>query len=715
MLLRQPLGALRLARQVPALSAPLALARTPLAAVPATRLATTGLGAARFLSSSFGAASRPRAQNSSSPRPLASSVILQQTRARWSFAKYGFISSKFADRHPWVATLIRIFGSVILGIVLIVGGILLHDMCTYSDRHVDRVPSNPLSLHPRRGGPKNLPIIEANLDDEEDEIKKAIGDKPRLVIIGGGFGAVALIQSLPSDAYNVTVVCPTTYFSFTPLLPSACVGTVEVRSVVEPLRKIIARVHGHYVCGQAVDVALSERLLEVELPGESGPIRAYLPYDKLVVAVGSRSNDHGVKGLENCFQLKTIPDAQGVRRRIMDNLEAASLPTTTPEERKRLLSFVVCGGGPTGVEFAAELADMLNEDVAQYFPRILKDDIKVSIIQSRDHILNTYSEKISDYAEKHFARTKVHVIANARVQEVTPDRVILTQKDADGNNVLKEIDAGFVLWSTGIAMQPFTKRMVEQLPNQFHSKAVQVDAFLRVEGAPKGTVYCIGDASTIHLDMLNDLLKLWERFDTNKDNKLDAAEWHAMAKYIKKKYPLTSVNLQKVHDIFVEYDKDHDDALTLNEVAEMFQELGRKVTTLPATAQVASQQGKYIGGMLSKLAKAAPTLKANDLTDLDDEAYYDPFKYAHFGALAYIGNSAVFDYYGWSAAGGLVAMYAWRSVYWGEQSSMRTRFLLMLDWIKRGIFGRDLSRVSLMHTYRGGTVADVSSSKCRAC
>lgn len=209
--------------------------------------------------------------------------------------------------------------------------------------------------------------------------------------------------------------------------------------------------------------------------------------------------------------------------------------------------------------------------------------------------------------------------------------------------------------------------------------------------------------------MLNDLLKLWEKFDTNKDNKLDVNEWHAMAKYIKKKYPLTSVNLQKVHDIFVEYDKDHDDALTLNEVAEMFQALGRKVTTLPATAQVASQQGKYIGKMLSKLAKAAPTLKANDICDLDDEAYFHPFSYAHLGSLAYVGNSAVFDYYGWSAAGGIVAMYAWRSVYWGEQSSMRTRFLLMLDWIKRGIFGRDLSRVSVtvMHT----TGADWSSSK----
>lgn len=79
----------------------------------------------------------------------------------------------------------------------------------------------------------------------------------------------------------------------------------------------------------------------------------FLSYDKLIMACGSVSSTHGVPGLENCFQLKSIADAQAIRRRIMDNFEQASLPTTTPEERKRLLSFVVCGGGPTGVETAA--------------------------------------------------------------------------------------------------------------------------------------------------------------------------------------------------------------------------------------------------------------------------------------------------------------------------------------------------------------------------
>jgi NADH dehydrogenase len=91
--------------------------------------------------------------------------------------------------------------------------------------------------------------------------------------------AVGLIQSLPPAAYNVTLISPQTYFAFTPLLPSACVGTVEVRSLVEPLRKLVARVRGHYLMGAAVDLDMAERLVEVEVPSDQGQgmTRCYVP------------------------------------------------------------------------------------------------------------------------------------------------------------------------------------------------------------------------------------------------------------------------------------------------------------------------------------------------------------------------------------------------------------------------------------------------------
>lgn len=601
------------------------------------------------------------------------------------------------ERYKWTGFFVRFVVSTFFGVIAIGGIILLHDSLTYSERHVDRVPAHGLALNPRVGGPKNLPIIERDLADQEDEFTAALVNKPHLVIVGGGWGAVGVLKDLPVGQYNVTLISPDNFNLFTPLLPSACVGTVEPRTLVEPLRKIIARVRGHYMTGWAVDVDMSERLLEVEVfkDNDGGKMRCYVPYDKLIIAVGSSTNTHGVPGLEHCFQLKTIPDAQAIRRRIMTNLELASLPTTTPVERKKLLSFVVCGGGPTGVEFAAELADMMSEDVLSYFPKLLRSEMSVKVIQSRDHILNTYSEKISEFAEKRFERQDIEVVKNARVKEVFTDKVIVTlkdPKDKDSKPVEREIPAGFVLWSTGIAMNPFVRTLVNKLPNQSHKKAIVVDEHLRVKGSPLGTVYCIGDAATVETNLVDHLVELFDDFDTDKDSKLSYQEWEKMAKTIKKNYPLAGAQFTKVKEIFQAYDTDKDNVITLNECAQAFYEIGRKVTSLPATAQVAAQQGTYLGKKFSSLSKHLKALEANEMPDQPDEAYAKPFSYNHLGSLAYVGNSAVFDFGGYSFAGGLVAMYAWRSVYWSEQSSVRTKVLLMIDWIKRGIFGRDLSK-----------------------
>jgi NADH dehydrogenase FAD-containing subunit len=151
--------------------------------------------------------------------------------------------------------------------------------------------------------------------------------------------------------------------------------------------------------------------------------------------------------------------------------------------------------------------------------------------------------------------------------------------------------------------------------------------------------------------------------------------------------------------LFDLYDSDADNNLNLNELAVLLQEIGNKITALPAvsasppnfdhpshtsqTAQVASQQGKYLGHKLHLLAAKRDTLIANEFPADADDALTGPFTYRHLGSLAYVGNAAVFDFGGLSFTGGLVAMYAWRSIYWSEQVSMRTRALLMIDWIVR--------------------------------
>ncbi|KAI9571431.1 hypothetical protein HD554DRAFT_2236432 [Boletus coccyginus] len=576
--------------------------------------------------------------------------------------------------------------SATAGLFALGTAIFIHDAFTYTDKHIERVPVSPLALHPERGGPKNLPIVNVLLADEEDEEFRKLNEKPKLVIVGGGWGAVSVLQNLSLGDYHVTVVTAETFTTFTPLLPSAAVGTVQVRSLVEPIRKVIARLHGQMIRGKATDLVMSQRLLEVETVGPDGNVqRIYVPYDKLIIAVGSVSSTHGVPGLEHCFQLKTISDAQAIRRRIMDNFETATLPTTTPEERKRLLSFVVCGGGPTGVETAAEIYDFCQEDIMNYFPKICREEVSIHVIQSREHILNTYSDAISK-------RDKVDLITSARVHSVHHDRVMYTLQSPDGTITEHEIPTNFVLWSTGIAMNPLTKRVSDLLPNQVHRKAIEVDAHLRVKGAPLGEVYAIGDCATIETSLVSHLLELVDEADKDKNGKIDFDEFDFMVSRIKQRIPMAESHLQKVRMLFDLYDSDADNSLSLNELCKLLEEIGNKITALPATAQVASQQGRYLGKKLDRLVSQHEVLEANSVKDLD-EAVSGPFRYRHLGSLAYIGNAAVFDLGPLSVMGGLVAMYAWRSVYWSEQVSARTRALLMIDWIIRGVWGRDLSRL----------------------
>ncbi|KAK8033872.1 ef-hand 2 [Apiospora marii] len=591
-------------------------------------------------------------------------------------------------------------GTGVAFVGLLGAAFFLYDASTYKESfEAAECSVSELALRPKRGGPKNLPIADMLIDDDDTDEKRSVKDKPRLVILGGGWGSVALLKELNPDDYHVTVISPKNYFLFTPMLPSVTVGTLEMRSLVEPLRRILARISGHYLRANAEDVDFSHKLVEVSQTDAHGKeIRFYVPYDKLVVAVGSTTNPHGVKGLENCFFLKDINDARKIRNQVMQNLELACLPTTSDSERKRLLSFVVSGGGPTGVEFAAELFDLLNEDLTKRFPKLLRNEISVHIIQSRSHILNTYDEALSKYAEDRFARDQVDVLTNSRVQEVKSDKIIFTQKDEDGKTVTKELPMGFCLWSTGVAQAEFCKRIASQLGHvQTNRHALETDTHLRLNGTPLGDVYCIGDCSTVQNNVADNIVSFLRglAFKHGKDPEtleLSFADWRNLASDVRKKFPQAVAHLRRLDKLFNDYDKDQSGTLDFGELRELLGEIDSKLTSLPATAQRANQQGVYLGKKFNHMARSAPGLTANDIRDGDvDAACYKAFEYHHLGSLAYVGNSAVFDLGGgWGVTGGLWAVYAWRGVYFAQSVGTRTRVLMAMDWMKRGLFGRDL-------------------------
>ncbi|CAF3165364.1 unnamed protein product [Rotaria socialis] len=240
----------------------------------------------------------------------------------------------------------------------------------------------------------------------------SIGTKPRVVILGTGWGAVPFLKHIDSDKYEVVCVSPRNYFLMTPLLPSVSVGTVETRTVIESIRSLVGP-KVKYVEAQCVNVNPKEKLITCNSDGTDVVSRGddvkaiYVPskreggassriikdsartrpqfdmkYDILIVAIGSENNTFNIPGVEeHAHFLKEILDARRIRSAISDAFESAMTPSQTPEERKRLLHFVVVGGGPTGVEFAAELSDLVREDLHHFYPRLVANDVKITLIE----------------------------------------------------------------------------------------------------------------------------------------------------------------------------------------------------------------------------------------------------------------------------------------------------------------------------------------------
>lgn len=229
---------------------------------------------------------------------------------------------------------------------------------------------------------------------------------------------------------------------------------------------------------------------------------------------------------------------------------------------------------------------------------------------------------------------------------------------------------------------------------QTNKHALETDSHLRLNGAPLGDVYAIGDCSTVQNNVADHLVHFlrnleWEKGRDAQTMHITFAEWRGVAQRVKKRFPQAGDHLRRLDKLFEQYDKDKSGTLDFGELHELLLQIDSKLTSLPATAQRAHQQGQYLGRKFNKMALAAPGLRANEIDYGDlDEAVYKAFEYRHMGSLAYIGNAAVFDINGLSFSGGLLAVYLWRSVYFAQSVSLRTRILLAMDWSKRALFGR---------------------------
>ena len=211
--------------------------------------------------------------------------------------------------------------------------------------------------------------------------KTAYKGKPRVVIIGSGWGGFMFAKSLKRKNFNTIMVSPRNHFLFTPLLPSTTVGTLEFSSIQEPVRTIKGL---NYMQAECKSVDFENKSLRVEMSC-TNEIHE-VDYDKLIIACGMRSRTYSTPGVSqenHVYFLKNLWDSRMIRTRLMECFERASNPFLPGDERRRLLTFIVVGGGPTSVEFAGELNQFIKEDVKKWYPELyLESDRKSTRLNS---------------------------------------------------------------------------------------------------------------------------------------------------------------------------------------------------------------------------------------------------------------------------------------------------------------------------------------------
>lgn len=527
--------------------------------------------------------------------------------------------------------------------------------------------------------------------------RDGVDARETVVVLGSGWAAHAFLKVADCSKLRIVVVSPSNHFVFTPMLASAAVGTVEYRSMTEAVRSANPLID-NYVEGAATDVDVYNKVVKVRLnplvecvTGEldsddalcEPPPEIEIPYDRLVVSVGAKVADAGVPGADRCLRLKSCDDARNVRTALGECFEFASRPDVLGShdlgkvaERKRRVTFLIVGGGPTGVELAGELSDFAN-DVTK--PRVgafakLRDDVRVVLAHGGDEVLPQFDQGLREEAGESLRRRGIDLRLNTRVTKVEEDGVTLSTKVIDPSTgefshterIEEKLPVGLTVWCAGTAPVPLVNRLLRQLPDGARCSMgrVKVDRYLRPPMPREdlvGSVYVLGDAA---------------HFADGKQDK----------------------------------DGDGDGSL-------------------PQTAQVAGQQGAYIARLLSRgydltdprapvlpaEAAAVVVAVANNITNLDatsseDEAAIHqwlrlrgletapPFRFFNLGLLAYLGGGEALSQvqigdvpvFKWA---GSVAFVLWRSVYLVKQVATKNRVLVTFDWLKSALFGRDVTRL----------------------
>jgi NADH dehydrogenase len=307
----------------------------------------------------------------------------------------------------------------------------------------------------------------------------------RLVILGGGFGGLDVARAVGDSRaargyWDTLLVDKENFFQFNPLLPAVAVGAVETRHIVYPLREMARHRHIRFQKNKAMRIDLERRVVELH----NGLVE---PWDTLVIAAGSVTNWFGVPGAEAYARpFKTLVDAMTLRARVVELFEMAE-QARSDAQRRTLLSFVLVGGGVTGVEVAAELIEMARDTLLPRYPSLSPSHLSVTVLEGGDRLVRAARPEHSAYVERFLHRRGVRVELGTAVRRVHPHAVELS----DG----RTLPAFTIIWTAGVTPAAFVREL--PLLHQPDGR-VRVDDMLRAQrpdGTPFDDLYVIGDCA----------------------------------------------------------------------------------------------------------------------------------------------------------------------------------------------------------------------------
>lgn len=306
---------------------------------------------------------------------------------------------------------------------------------------------------------------------------------PVIAIVGGGFAGIAVARGLERRLHageaDVVLLSRENFTLFTPMLPEVTSGELEVRHVVTPIRAQLRRTRFLLAEVEAIDVTARSIAYRHVVTG----MAATMAYDQLVLAAGSSTSTYNLPGVaENVWALKTLEDADRLRNHFVWLLEYAD-SIEDRELRKRLLTFVVVGGGFTGVETAGEAVELFHS-VIRFYPRLSVGDMKMILVEAGPALLAGLPPKMGEYSARVLRKRGVEIVTGDAVASADPNGLTLQSG--------RHIESATVIWSAGVAPSPTIGSIAL---NKTRHGAVIVGRDMRVEDRPE--IWALGDCAAI--------------------------------------------------------------------------------------------------------------------------------------------------------------------------------------------------------------------------